>query len=314
MLNISVVIPVYNEEGNVKELFYELKDVFSKLVLSKKISNYEIIFINDGSKDNTQNVLESIKKQERKLKVIELRTNFGKAEAYKAGFSICSGDLIFTMDGDLQDNPQNIPDFLEKINKGYDVVIGWKYDRKDPYHKKIPSKIFNFILRKYTKLSLHDFDNGYRCIRKSVLPYLELYEGLYRYIPIFAHSKGFKITEVKVNHRKRKSGKSKYGFSRLFKGFFDLITIRFLFSYNKRPLHFFGGIGTLFFSLGFIFSLYLSYLRLFLNKTIGNRPLLTFSVLLMILGLQLILFGLLGEMIAHISRKEKTYSIRKILK
>lgn len=310
---ISFVIPVYNEEQSVSPLYNEIEEATIDLIREKKISDYEIIFVNDGSTDKTQENLESLKsKAGKRLKVIEFRKNFGKAEAYKAGFKLCSGDLVLTMDGDLQDNPQNLPNFIDKINQGYDIVIGWKHKRKDLASRKILSKIFNTLLRHSTKLSLHDFDNGYRCMKKEILPHLDLYEGLYRYIPVFAGSKGFKVGEVKVDHRERKFGKSKYGFSRIFRGFFDLINIKFLFDYSKRPLHFFGGVGSFFFAVGFFIAIYLSCLRIFLNETIGNRPLLTLSMLLMIIGIQFLLFGLLGEMIANISKKEENYSIKKI--
>ena len=310
--NLSFVIPVYNEEENISLLYFEIKEILTSLIKSGEASGYEVIFINDGSTDNTQEVLESLKKTEKQnLKAIQFRKNFGKAEAYKAGFDACSGDLIFTMDGDLQDNPKNIPDFLEKINQEYDLVIGWKYNRQDPITKTFPSRIFNKILRSSTGLDLHDFDNGYRCMKKEIIPHLDLYEGLYRYIPIFANSKGFKVGEVKVEHRERKFGKSKYGTSRLFKGFFDLITIKFLSSYLKRPLHLFGAIGGFFFSIGSIFAL--DFILLLLAGVALRQPLLTIAILLIIIGIQFILFGLIGEMITNISRKEKYYVIKKII-
>ncbi len=313
--SLSFVIPAYNEEKSVTPLYHEIKQVVADLIKQKKVSDFEVIFINDGSRDRTQKVLEKLKKAEgKRLKIIEFRRNFAKAEAYKAGFELVSNDLIFTMDADLQDNPKNIPDFLNRIGQGYDLVVGWKFNRRDPIHKTLPSKLFNFIMQKQTGLGLHDFDNGYRCMKKEILPHLGgLYEGLYRYIPVYANAKGYRIAEVKVNHRARKFGASKYGFSRLFKGAFDLITIKFLFVYLKRPLHFFGGFGTLFFSTGLLISVYLTMLKFFFNQLIGNRPLLAFGVLLMTIGVQFVLFGLLGEMIANISRKEKRYSIRKTL-
>jgi len=309
---ISFIIPIYNEQNNIKLLYYEIKKVMIYLKKKKKFSNYEVIFIDDGSRDNTPAILKSIKKTEgKRLRVVAFRKNFGKAEAYKAGFEICSGDLVFTMDGDLQDNPNDIPAFLEKINQGYDIVIGWKYKRRDPMTKRFLSKIFNNLLRSLTKLKLHDFDNGFRCMKKEILPHLDLYEGLYRYIPLLANSKGFHVGEVKVHHRERKYGQSKYGASRISGGFFDLITIKFLFFYLKRPLHFFGGIGFVIFLIGFlgVCSLIYSILR---NIT-WETPLLTLSVLLIIIGIQFILFGLIGEMIANISKKEKNYVIRKII-
>ncbi len=309
---LSFIIPIYNERESIQTLYNEIKEVVSFLIKKRRVSDYEVIFVNDGSRDRTQDVLESMKKKEgKRLKAIQFRRNFGKAEAYKAGFELCSGDLVFTMDGDLQDNPQDIPRFIEKIEQGKDIVIGWKYKRKDRLTKRLASKLFNVILRSWTRLNLHDFDNGYRCMKKEILPHLNLYEGLYRYIPIFASSRGFKVGEIKVHHRVRKFGKSKYKTSRIFEGFFDLITIRFLFRYLKRPLHFFGRIGSLFFLIGFLFVLYL--ISLILREIVWGRPLLTISILLMIIGVQFILFGLIGEMIANISRKEKNYVIKKII-
>lgn len=306
---ISFIIPVKDEEKNVRKLYIEIKKVMNYLIKIRYLKEFEVIFINDGSTDGTQEQLELIKKSEKdKIKIIEFRKNFGKSDAYNAGFKLCKGDLIFTMDGDLQDNPSDITRFINKIREGNDVVIGWKHKRKDPITKKLASKLFNLILRRSTKLKLHDFDNGYRCIRKKVLPHLNLYGGLYRYIPVFASSKGFKVDEVKVDHRKRKHGKSKYGFSRLFGGFFDLITIKFLF-YLKRPLHFFGGIGSIFFTSGFLIAAWMTIQKIMM----GTRAnLLTLASLLMILGLQFLLFGLIGEMITNINKKEKTYSIKSV--
>ena len=306
---ISIIVPVKEEEGNVRQLYIEIKKVMNHLIKEFNLDSYEVIFVNDGSTDNTQQVLEDLKKtQGDKIKIIEFRKNFGKSAAYNAAFKICKGDLIFTMDGDLQDHPFDIPKFIEKIQEGNDVVIGWKHKRKDPISKKLASKLFNLILRRSTKLKLHDSDNGYRCMKKEVLPHLNLYGGLYRYIPVFASSKGFKVDEVKVNHRKRTSGKSKYGVSRLFGGFFDLITIKFLF-YLKRPLHFFGGIGSLFFGSGALLAAVLTLQKMLT----GTRyQLISFASLLMILGLQFLLFGLIGEMITNINKKEENYSIKSL--
>ncbi len=306
---ISFIIPVFNEEKSVEILASQIKQNFQN-----PEDDYEIIFVNDGSTDQTQSILAQMHLRDGHIKAIELRKNFGKADAYQAGFEFCSGDVIFTLDGDLQDNPADIPKFLEKLNQGYDLVVGWKKDRQDSKSKILQSKLFNFILKKITKLNLHDFDNGYRCMKREILPHLNLYEGLYRYIPVFAHERGFKIAEVEVNHRKREFGKSKFGSSRLFKGFFDLITLAFISVYFKKPLHFFGGIGSVLFLIGFACALYLTYLKIFFAASIGTRPLLTFATLSMIVGIQFALFGLLGEMIANTSKKEKRYSIKHILK
>ncbi|MDP2684409.1 MAG: glycosyltransferase family 2 protein [bacterium] len=307
---LSFVIPVHNECESVKILLGEIKNVMQNIN-----TNYEVIFVNDGSTDKTQERLNQLHLDNPNiLKVIEFRKNFGKSDAYKAGFNLCTGDLIFTMDGDLQDDPIDIKKFLNKIEEGFDIVIGWKHQRQDSNSKIVQSRLFNYIVRKMIKIQLHDFDNGYRCMKKEIIQYLDLYEGLYRYIPVFASSKGFRLSEVQVNHRKRKFGKSKFGYSRLSKGFFDLITLGFISVYIKRPLHFFGGIGSLFFLLGFGLASYLTYIKFVFSQSIGSRPLLTLSVLFIIIGIQLILFGLLGEMIANTSKKENGFTIKKILK
>lgn len=288
MPEVSVVIPVKNEEANVRPLVAVLRQVLQRF-------DYEIIFVDDGSTDNTLKTILSEKKPD--VTVVQLRRNFGKAIALQTGFSRASGRYVITMDGDLQDDPSEIPRFLAKLNEGYDLVSGWKIRRKDPLSKTLPSKVFNVLTSAVTGVKLHDFNCGFKAYRGEVTKALHLYGELHRYIPALAHWKGFRVAEISVNHHPRKHGRSKYGVSRLFKGLFDLITVRYLTHYSDRPLHLFGSIGLLLFSFGFVAGIYLTYLW-YVDVVIWNRPLLILSVLLMILGVQFFFFGLIAEMIA----------------
>ena len=290
-MKLSLIIPVYNEQDNVLPLYNKLKAVLKY--------DHELIFIDDGSKDNTYEILKNIQKKDSKLKIIKFRNNFGKSEALSKGFKQANGDIIITMDGDLQDDPEEIPRFIEKIKEGYDLVVGWKHKRQDPLSKTIPSKFFNFLIRILTGVKIHDSNCCFKAYRKEVVKNLKIYGELHRYIPSLVNWKGFKVTEIKVKHHKRLHGKSKYGFSRLLKGFLDLLTIKFLIKYSKRPLHFFGSIGIISFLLGTLISIYLLYEKYFLNINIGSRPMLILGVLLLIIGVQFICLGLLGEMILN---------------
>ncbi len=306
---LSIVIPVYNEENSLKELFERIKEILKKTKLA-----YEVIFVDDGSNDNSLNVLLDLyEKNQDLIKIIEFRRNFGKAAALQAGFNEAEGDIIITMDSDLQDLPEEIPKFLEKIEEGYDVISGWKYPRKDPLSKTFPSKIFNFITSIVSGIRLHDFNCGFKCYRSYTLKNLKLYGELHRYIPVILNSYGYKITEVKIKHKPRKYGKSKYGFKRFFSGFFDLFTILMLTKFRSNPLHIFGFFGALLTLLGGITSAYLIVERL-MGKYLSNRPLFYFSLSITIVGLQIFFFGLLAEMIANISREETHYSIKKVYK
>lgn len=291
IVDISVVIPVHNEEGNVKELYAKLRNVLSPIT-----ENYELIFVDDGSSDKTFNILKEINKEDQKMKAIKLRRNFGKSIALNAAFRHTKGDVVITMDGDLQDDPVEIPRFIEKIEEGYDLVVGWKYPRNDPFTKTIPSKIFNWLTCMLTGVNLHDFNCGFKAYKKEVIENISLYGEMHRYIPALAAWAGFKITEITVKHHPRKYGKSKYSASRLLKGFFDLITVKFLVSFATRPMHVFGVPGLLSLLLGFFFGFYLVIQKYLRDITISDRPLLLLSVLLILLGLQFISLGLLGEM------------------
>jgi len=306
----SVVLPVFNEEKSLEELIQRLIKVFNGLQES-----YEIIFVNDGSLDNSWSVIKKIASKNNKVKAVSFRKNFGKSTALACGFHLSSGEIIFTMDTDLQDQPEDIPLFLEKLNKGNDLVSGWKKNRYDSADKVFVSRIFNFLATKMTGVKIHDFNCGFKVYRKEILGNLELYGDLYRFIPALVFWQGFKVSEIEINHHKRLYGKSKFGQSRLLRGIFDLFTIVFILRFLKRPLHFFGFLGLIFFLLGLIASLYLTVIW-FGGQAIGHRPLLILAVLLIVIGFQFISTGLLGEMMTYFqnkSEKERTYPIDKTL-
>jgi glycosyltransferase involved in cell wall biosynthesis len=299
-IDISFVIPVKDEEGTLEELYKEIV----KNTISLNLS-FEIIFVDDGSTDNSYEILKEIHKKDKRVKLIKFRRNFGKASALSSGFQRAKGEIIITMDADLQDDPKEIPRFIEKIKEGYDLVSGWKKERKDPLTKKIPSKIFNKLASILTGVKIHDFNCGYKAYRREVIENLEIYGELYRYIPALAHSKGFSVTEIPVIHHERKHGKSKYGWERILKGFLDLITVIFITKFLKRPMHFFGGTGIIFFSTGFIINLSLVIYKFLTGALIGTRPLLTLGVLLMIVGVQFLSTGLIAEMLNNITHERK---------
>jgi glycosyltransferase involved in cell wall biosynthesis len=265
-------------------------------VLSKTGKEYEILVINDGSTDNTNQICREIIRECPRVKMIEMLTNSGKALALQAGFQTAKGDIVISMDADLQDDPVEIPRFLEQLEKGYDVVVGWKKKRKDPLEKTLPSRLFNKVTSMMVGLDLHDYNCGFKAYKRYALRGLNLYGDLHRYIPAILFKQGFKITEIAIEHHPRKFGKSKYGLERYARGFLDLITILFLTNFKTRPLHLIGGIGLLFFSVGVLIDLYLVGLW-FGGQTIGDRPLLTLGTLLIIVGVQTILNGLLAEML-----------------
>lgn len=307
---ISFIIPAKDEEASVGPLYKELVGEASKIR-----KTFEIIFIDDGSKDKTFEKLTVLRKKDRRVRVLQLRGNFGKSVALQVGFAHAKGDIIFTLDADLQDDPNEIPRFLKKINEGYDLVSGWKKERHDPkISKVIPSRIINFLARRITQVTIHDMNCGFKAYRKEVVKNLNLYGELYRFIPIMAAKMRFKVTEISIKHRARKFGKSKFGWSRSIKGILDLLTIIFLTGYGQRPAHFFGSIGCAFFGGGFVIGLYITYLRLTTGSIQFRQPLLFLGVLLMVLGVQLITTGLLAEMLVY-SRNKNDYSsmIKKII-
>ena len=295
MLEVSVVIPIYNEEGNIRELCTKLNDVLSIIT-----ENYEVIIVDDGSTDNSFNILKEINTENKNVVVVKFRRNFGQTAALSAGFDHFKGDVIITMDGDLQNDPEDIALLLTKINEGYDIVSGWRVDRKDPFFtKKLPSKFSNWLASKLTGVKLHDFGCTFKAYRREVVENINLYGEMHRYIPALASQMGVSIAEVKVRHHPRQHGKSKYGITRLIRGMLDLITVKFLLSYSMRPLQLFGIPGIISLFIGFVIGAYLTVGKLFFDMSLADRPLLLLAVLLIFLGVQFITMGLLGEIITR---------------
>jgi len=295
---ISFVIPARNEEGSVGKLYLELTSVM------KKKDSFEIIFIDDGSVDNTLKELAKLHNKDKRVRVFSLRGGFGKSIALQIGFDNARADKIFTLDADLQDNPADIPLFLKKMNEGHDLVSGWKSKRLDPQvGKVIPSRIINFLARRLTGLKIHDTNCGFKLYKKEVVRNLNLYGELYRFIPIMAHKQNFKVGEVIVNHRMRRFGKTKFGWSRGIKGILDLLTVIFLTGYVQRPGHFFGSLGMISFFFGFLVGIYITYLRISTGSIQDRHPLLFLGMLLMIIGVQLVSTGLLAEMNVYSKQK-----------
>ena len=299
---ISVVIPVLNEQGNLEELHRELTEVLGNLKRS-----YEIVFVDDGSTDRTAALCQELAMRDPHVVLVQLRRRFGKATALQTGFELARGEIIFTMDGDLQDVPAEIPNFLSRLDEGYDLVSGWKQNRKDSFIKRIESKIFNFITSTVTGLKLKDYNCGFKAYRREVTRNVHLYGELYRFIPALAHAEGFRIGEIPVFHRARVHGKSKYSYERIIRAPFDLFTTFFLCGFRRRPLHLFGPLGAIFGGVGLAINTYLAILW-FGGVSIGHRPLLMLGTLMIIVGIQIIIFGLLAEMIAS-----TTYQPRQVL-
>ncbi len=303
------MIPLLNEEQSLRELFDNLRTALNRS------GRWEVIFVDDGSTDGSSRVLHELRQRDRRVKLIRFRRNFGKSAALSVGFSHAEGDIIVTMDADLQDDPDEIPGLISEIKKGYDLVSGWKKKRHDPLSKTVPSRFFNFVTRIMTGVRIHDFNCGLKAYRKEVAKEVRVYGELHRYIPVLAHWKGYRIGEMPVRHHPRKFGKTKFGMGRFWKGFLDLLTVLFTTRYMQRPLHLFGFWGIVFFLAGFAIDLYLVILKFLEGLSLGNRPLFLGGILLIIVGVQFISIGLLGEMISKSQQAaEREYSIREILK
>ncbi len=309
--SVSIVVPLYEEEKNVTLLYKGIKEV-----MDKTGREYEIVFVDDGSRDGTFGVLEGIQKNDDKVVVVSFRRNFGQTAAMAAGIEYARGDIIITMDGDLQNDPVDIPRMLEKI-KDYDIVSGWRKDRKDPFiSRRLPSIIANKLISWVTGVHLHDYGCTLKAYRSEVIKNVRLYGEMHRFIPAMASWVGATITEVETTHHERRFGRSKYGISRTLRVLLDLITVKFLQSFSTRPIQAFGPLGLI---LGFIgggISVYLAVEKIILGHDIGGRPLLLLAVLCIILGVQLVVMGLLGEMLArvyHESQQKPIFFVKKVL-
>ena len=311
-VDLSVVVPVYNEEENVQRLYDQLTDVLDPLGL-----DYEIICADDGSTDRSFALLKEIAGRDPRLKVIRFRRNFGQTAGFSAGFDYAQGDVVVTIDADLQNDPAGIPSLLEKFSEGYDVVSGWRKERHDPYlSRRLPSRIANWLISRTTGVHVHDRGCSLRAYRREIVKELRLYGELHRFIPDMAAWLGASMAEVPVNHRPRQFGKSKYGIGRTFRVVLDLITVKFLQSFSTRPIHIFGKWGLVLGFAGFVLALWLTLQKLLLGQDIGNRPALVLSLLLMLMGMQLVSIGLLGEMTVRTyyeGQGKPIYTIREIV-
>ncbi len=304
---ISIVVPVYNEAESLRELHQQIAAVATTQNLA-----LEIVFVDDGSRDASWSIVTALASEDPRVRGLRFRRNFGKAAALTAGLRTARGPLLMMMDADLQDDPAELPQFLAKLNQGFDVVNGWKQRRLDPWHKVYPSRVFNWLIGRLTGLHLHDHNCGLKLFRRAVADEIRLYGELHRFIPVLAFARGFRVTELVVNHRPRQFGYSKYGVRRFLRGFLDLLTVSFLTSYGQRPQHILGGIGLLFFGLGLAGLGYLAGLWCLMHVVgvlkadpIGVRPLLAYSLASTLLGAQAISFGLLAELIVHYTSRER---------
>jgi glycosyltransferase involved in cell wall biosynthesis len=306
--DLSMVIPIYNEVESIPKLYAALGPV-----LDAQRCVYEMVFVDDGSTDGSFKELLALHSNDPHVRVIQFRRNFGKTAALVAGFDHCRGEVIITMDADLQDDPAEIPNFLNKLAEGYDLVSGWKKDRQDPLNKTLPSRIFNKVVSSSTGIHIHDFNNGFKAYRREVTEELKLYADLHRFIPVIATWRGFRVTEIPVQHHPRLYGKSKFGAGRFMHGMLDFLRVLFLTRYMQKPLQLFGSIGVALAALGVIFGLYLTEEH-FRTGNISNRPLLDLSILLIVTGVQLFSLGLLAEMLRHVTyRRTEEYSVRQFL-
>jgi glycosyltransferase involved in cell wall biosynthesis len=311
-MELSIVVPVFNEEENVEPVIREIHSVVSSLEKS-----YEIIVVDDGSRDQTFTLLSRLHQSQPTLHIIRLKRNFGQTAALAAGLAYAQGEIVVLMDGDGQNDPADIPALLAKIEQGNDLVVGWRFERRDPLlNRRLPSMIANRLISWTTKVKLHDYGCTLKAMRKDIAKGLRLYGEMHRFIPAIAYERGAQVAELKVNHRARLHGGSNYGLTRTLRVVLDLLTVKFLSSYSTRPAHVFGPIGVLSGLIGFALALYLSVQKLIYHLEIGNRPLLLLAILLIFIGFQFVTMGLLGEMLAriyHESQDRTFYVIGEIL-
>lgn len=305
-LDLSIVIPLLNEEESLRPLFQKIDAAVGKLGLS-----YEVVFIDDGSTDGSMEVLKELHEKHDVVKIIQFRRNFGKAAAYSAAFSRVRGKYVVTMDADLQDDPAEIEHLIAKIEEGYDLVSGWKKKRHDPLGKTVPSKFFNWVTGYVSGIDIHDFNCGLKIYRREVTQDVKIYGELHRYIPVLAGLEGYRVSEIPVQHHARQFGTTKYGWSRLFKGFLDLLTVMYLGRYAGRPLHLFGVLGVGLTGAGMLINAYIASLWLRTGSIQHRYPLLSLGTLLTVLGFQVICTGLIGDMVARASNPEEKYNIQE---
>jgi hypothetical protein len=291
---LSVVVPAMNEAGNIPALHRAIADVLEASGVS-----FELILVDDGSTDSTWQAIEALSERDRRVVGLRHRRNFGKARGLATGFAVASGELVLTMDADLQDDPAEIPRFLAKLDEGFDLVSGWKQQRQDPVGKTLPSRLFNATVRAVSGVPLHDFNCGFKLYRADVVRSIQLYGELHRFTPVLAHADGFRVGELPVRHYPRRWGTSKYGWSRLIKGFLDLLTVTFLTQYRQRPMHVLGVPGVVALTTGGLIGIWLTAEKVLTGAAIGNRPLLLLAILLVLVGVQFFGLGLLGELLVH---------------
>jgi len=304
---VSIVIPLFNEEESLVELSSKIEKVFTGINY-----NFEVIFVDDGSTDKSFDVIRNIHRRNTRFHCIKFRRNYGKSAALAKGFKAAKGSIVITMDADLQDDPAEIPELINTINSGYDLVSGWKKVRYDPFIKKHTSKFFNYVTSKLSGIRLHDFNCGLKAYRKEVVKSVRIYGEMHRYIPALAHMAGFKVTEKVVKHHARKHGKTKFGASRFLNGFFDVLTLTFTHRFVKKPLHFFGFLGLMSSALGSLITLYLMYVKYFHGQNLSDRPLFIGGIFLIIVGVQLFSIGLLAEMMTKYNDKDDDVAIEKL--
>ena len=305
---LSVVVPLLNEEDSLRPLMNKVTEAMVQLGY-----DYEVIFVDDGSTDGSFEELEKLHAEHRQVRVIRFRRNFGKAAAYAAAFPKARGRYIITMDADLQDDPNEIPNLIEKLEEGFDLVSGWKRRRFDPLGKTIPSKFFNWVTGRLSGISIHDFNCGLKAYRREVVNDVQIYGELHRYIPVLAHLEGYRIGEIPVQHHPRQFGVTKYGWARMLKGFLDLLTVMYLGRYMGRPLHLFGTMGIIFGLLGTIVNAYITSIWFRVGNIQHRHPLLFLGILLTVLGVQFVCTGLLADMVARSASPHEKYNIRQTL-
>lgn len=311
-IEISIIIPLLNEAENLKLLYAQLQQLLNAWHRSA-----EVILVDDGSTDDSFAILKRLQAQDDRIRVIRLRRNFGQTAAFSAGFNFARGDVVVTMDGDLQNDPSDIPRLLEKIDEGYDIVSGWRINRQDKFlTRRLPSQVANKLISKVTGVKLHDYGCSLKAYRREVIANTKLYGEMHRFIPALAKWMGVQVAEVPVSHAPRQFGRSKYGLGRTVRVILDLLTVKFLLDYATRPIQLFGLLGLLAFTSGSVLGFYLAIVRLFFNQPLGDRPLLLLAVLLVVIGVQLIIMGLLGELVVrtyHETQGKPIYVVKEVL-